>query len=101
MPRSTQSRTAAVALSVLLLAAVPSFAAPSVPSPKTDAGLSAPAALLQNLWQWMGSLWNAATSADGGDAGARIDGNGGVELAGARIDGNGDAGARIDGNGLR
>jgi hypothetical protein len=101
MPRSTQSRTAAVVLSVLLLAAVPSFAAPSAPAPETDAGLSAPAALLQDLWQWMGSLWNAGTSAGEGDAGARIDGNGVVDLAGARIDGNGDAGARIDGNGLR
>lgn len=98
MPRSTQSRTAAVVLSVLLLAAVPSFAAPSAPQP--DAGLSAPA-LLQNLWQLLGSLWSASTFADEGDAGARIDGNGLVDRAGARIDGNGDAGARIDGNGLR
>jgi hypothetical protein len=99
MPRSTQSRTAAVALSVLLLAAVPSFAAPS--APETGTVLSSPAALLQDLWQWMGSLWNASTFADEGDAGARIDGNGLAERAGARIDGNGDAGARIDGNGLR
>jgi len=99
MPRSTQSRTAAVVLSVLLLAAVPCFAAPSAPAP--DAGLSVPAALLQNLWQLLGSLWSASTFADEGDAGARIDGNGLMDRAGARIDGNGDAGARIDGNGLR
>lgn len=98
MPRSTQSRTAAVALSVLLLAAVPSFAAPS--APKTDTGFSAPAALLQDFWQWMGSLWSASTFADEGDAGARIDGNGLGDRAVTRID-EGDAGARIDGNGLR
>ncbi len=100
MPRSTHRRTAAVALSVLLLAAVPSFAAPSARVEK-GSGISAPEALFQNLWQWLEGLWTAGASAEDGDAGARIDGNGVAELAGARIDGNGDAGARIDGNGER
>lgn len=98
MSRSNRLR-ATVVLSALLLAAAPSFAAPPLLERGAESG--AVASLLESFRQWLGGLWTAAASlSEEGDSGARIDGNGLQERAGARIDGNGDAGARIDGNGL-
>jgi hypothetical protein len=102
-------RTASTFLLLLLLAVPALHAAPHGRGVQTDlqpaAATSPVRSLLQAVWNLWTAGWSAVTAeTDPGsldDAGARIDGNGIVDLAVVGIDDEGDAGARIDGNGAR